>query len=163
MLKKVKIKILTERTQAAVGLFENKITPLDVTAAPERSEMSVEGRYHDDGIRVAISYDESELSGMEGSRATISYQKSEPGLISMLRTGSVKTALTFEQGRRHECVYQTPFAPFEVCVQTNTVKNALETMGTLDLDYIVELKGAEGEHTKMRIILSPVYDKPRGM
>ena len=112
---------------------------------------------------MAISYDETAVSGMEGSRATISYQKSEPGLISMLRTGSVKTALTFEQGRRHECVYQTPFAPFEVCVQTNSVKNALETMGTLDLDYIVELKGAEGEHTKMRIILSPVCDKPRGM
>ena len=163
MLKKVKIKILTERTQAAVGLFENKVTPLDTAAAPERSEMTVEGRYHDDGIRVAISYDETAVSGMEGSRATISYQKSEPGLISMLRTGSVKTALSFEQGRRHHCVYQTPLAPFEVCVQTNTVKNAIETMGTLDLDYIVELKGAEGEHTKMRIILSPVYDKPSGM
>ena len=38
MLKKVKIKILTERTQAAVGLFENKVTPLDTTAAPSAAK-----------------------------------------------------------------------------------------------------------------------------
>ena len=163
MLKKVKIKILTDRSDAPVGLFENKAGPLCEADAPEHSEMSVEGRYHDDGTRVAISYDESELSGMEGSRTTISFQKAEPGVVTMLRTGSVKTALLFEQGRRHECVYQTPLAPFDVCVQTNAVKNAIETMGTLDLDYIVELKGAQAERTKMRILISAVYNKPLGM
>ncbi len=163
MLKKVRIKILTERAEAAVGLFENIAAPLAGTGAPERSEMTVEGRYHDDGTRVSISYDESAASGMEGSRATISFQKAEPGVISMLRTGSVKTALLFEQGRRHICVYQTPLAPFEVCVQTDAVKNAIETMGTLDLDYIVELKGAQAEHTKMKIVISPAYDKPKGL
>lgn len=163
MLKKVKIKIITDRAEAAVGLFENIATPLAEPSAPEHSEMTVEGGYHDDGVRVAISYDESAATGMEGSRATISFQKSEPGLISMLRTGSVKTALLFERGRRHICVYQTPLAPFEVCVQTAKVQNAIETMGTLDLDYIVELKGAQAEHTKMKIVISPAYDKPKGL
>jgi uncharacterized beta-barrel protein YwiB (DUF1934 family) len=163
MLKKVKIKILTDRAEAAVGLFENIATSLTEPSASEHSEMSVEGRYHDDGTRVAISYEESAASGMEGTRATISYQKAEPGVISMLRTGSVKTALLFEEGRRHICVYQTPLAPFEVCVQTAKVQNAIETMGTLDLDYIVELKGAQAEHTQMRIVISPVFDKPQGL
>ena len=50
-----------------------------------------------------------------------------------------------------------------MCVQTNTVQNAIETMGTLDLDYIVELKGAQAERTKMRIVISAAYDKPVGM
>ena len=81
----------------------------------------------------------------------------------MLRTGSVKTALLFDEGRRHECVYQTPIMNFDVCVQTNTVKNAIEAMGTLDLDYVVELKGAQAEHTKMKIVISPAYDKPQGL
>ena len=163
MLKKVKIKILTDRAEAAVGLFENKMPPLTASGEWEHSEMSVEGRYHDDGVRVSISYDESAVTGMEGSRATIAFQKSEPDVISMLRTGSVKTALFFEAGRRHECVYQTPLAPFDVCVQTNTVKNAIEAMGTLDLDYIVEIKGADAEHTKMRVVISPAHDQPRGI
>ena len=163
MLKKVKIKIVTDRTQAEVGLFENTVMPIGEPSEPQHTEMSVEGRYHDDGTRVAISYDEGELSGMEGSRVTISYQKSQRGLVSMLRTGSVKTALLFEQGRRHHCVYQTPIAPFEVCVQTARVQNAIETVGRLDLDYLVEIKGAQAEHTRMRVSISPVYDRPQGI
>ena len=162
MLKKVRIRILTDRTEASVDLYENKAAPV-AKGSVEHSEISVEGRYHDDGRRVSISYDEGALSGMEGSRVTISYQKDEPGILTMLRTGSVRTALLFEAGRRHEAVYQTPLAPFEVCVQTARVDNALEAMGTLELDYIVELKGAEAEHTQMKIILSPAYDKPQGI
>ena len=163
MLKKVRIKILTDRAVVPGSLFEN--TPIKPVALHnfEHSEMSVEGRYHDDGTRVAISYDESELSGLEGSRTTISFQKDVPAAVTMLRTGSVKTSLLFEVGKCHRCVYQTPYAPFEVCVQTNKVHNAVEGMGTLELDYIVELKGAEAEHTKMKIVISPAYDQPRGI
>ncbi len=163
MLKKVRIRIFTDRTEVPVDLYENKASAPVADAVPEHSEISVEGRYHDDGRRVAISYDEGALSGLEGSRVTISYQKDEPGTVSMLRTGSVKTALLFEAGRRHEAVYQTPLAPFTVCVQTARVDNALEAMGALELDYLVELKGAQAEHTKMRILLSPAYDKPQGI
>ncbi len=164
MLKKVRVRIVTERIELVGSLFEGgaPVPPLS-PVAPTREEMTVEGRYHDDGVRVAISYDESALSGMEGSRATISFQKSEPARISMLRTGSVKTALLFEEDRRHVCVYQTPLAPFEVCVQTNSVKHAVEAMGTLDLDYIVELKGAQAERAKMKIVISPAYDAPQGV
>ncbi len=163
MLKKVRIRITTERTEVSADLFSGKPASCGALATPEHSEMTVEGRYHDDGARVAISYDESALSGMEGSRATISYQKSEPGLISMLRTGNVKTALLFEGGRRHACVYQTPIMPFEVCVQTSKVQNTIETMGTLELDYITQIKGAQAERTRMRIVISPAYDKPQGI
>ncbi len=163
MLKKVRIRIITDRAEAAVGLFENTVMPLGESGAPEHSEMTVEGRYHDDGTRVAISYDESELSGMEGSRATISYQKNEPGVITMLRTGSVKTALLFEEGRCHQCVYQTPIAPFDVCVQTDEVNNSLEGVGALYLDYTVELRGAQPQRTKMTLTLLPSFDRPQGI
>ena len=163
MLKKVRIRIVTDRIDAATGLFDKKAVFDTQGSENEHSEMTVEGRYHDDGIRVAISYDESELSGMEGSRATISYQKNEPGVITMLRTGSVKTALLFDKGRCHECVYQTPIAPFDVCVQTDEVNNSLEGMGVLYLDYTVELKGAQPQRTKMTLTLLPVYNAPKGI
>ena len=163
MLKKVRIRIVTDRTDAATGLFDKKATFPTQGRENEHGEMTVEGRYHDDGIRVAISYDESELSGMEGSRATISYQKNEPGVITMLRTGSVKTALLFEKGRCHECVYQTPLAPFDVRMQTDEVNNSLEGVGVLYLDYTVELRGAQPQRTKMTLSLLPSFDKPQGM
>jgi uncharacterized beta-barrel protein YwiB (DUF1934 family) len=163
MLKKVRIRIVTDRTDVQTGLFDKNAVFDAPNGENEHSEMTVEGRYHDDGIRVAISYDESELSGMEGSRTTISYQKNEPGVITMLRTGSVKTALLFEKGRCHECVYQTPIAHFDVRVQTDEVNNSLEGVGVLYLDYTVELKGAQPQRTKMTLALLPSFDKPQGM
>ena len=163
MLKKVRIRIVTDRIDAATGLFDKNATFETKNAETEHSEMTVLGRYHDDGIRVAISYDEGELSGMEGSRTTVSYQKNEPGVITMLRTGSVKTALLFEKGRCHECVYQTPIAHFDVRVQTDEVNNSLEGVGVLYLDYTVELKGAQPQRTKMTLTLLPDFDKPQGI
>ncbi len=163
MLKKVKIHLISERCEMTGDLFEGKPLLPRSGAEWQKYEMSMEGRYHDDGIRVAISYEEGELSGMEGSRVTISFQKNEPGVITMLRTGSVKTALIFEAGRNHQCVYQTQFAPFDVCVHTDKVQNGLEREGTLYLDYAVELKGADAERTKMTLTLLPVYNTPKGI
>lgn len=162
MLKKVRVKIVTDRTELEGSLFaRGALTPAPV--APTREEMTVEGRYHDDGTRVALSYEEGELSGMEGSRVTLSFPKSEPQTVTMLRTGSVKTSFLFEQGRRHECVYQTQLMSFDVCVKTDEVKNTLEVMGVLCLDYTVELKGAQPQRTKMTLSILPAFDKPQGM
>lgn len=163
MLKKVRIRILTDRAETAVDLYGNAGMSLAEAREWEHSEMTVEGSYHDNGTRISISYDESAATGLEGSRATISFQKTESAIVSMQRTGSVKTALLFEKGRRHECVYQTPIMPFEVCVQTARVQNAIETMGTMELDYITQIKGAQAEHTRMRIVISPAFDKPQGL
>ena len=50
-----------------------------------------------------------------------------------MRSGPVSTAMTFEEGKRHFCVYDTPFSSFQVCVRALTVKNALLTDGELIL------------------------------
>lgn len=164
MLKKVRVKIVTDRTEMAGDLFVGDApTAAHAPEAPTHEESMMEGRYHDDGTRVAISYEEGALSGLEGSRVTISYQKENPAHLTMLRTGSVKTVLTFEAGCRHECVYQTPYAPFDVCVQTSKVQNAIEALGTLQLEYTVQIKGAQPEHTKMTLTLLPAFDQPRGI
>lgn len=163
MLKKVRIRILSDRYRVEGSLFEGgAVSEPRVPEAPEHAEMCVEGNYLDNGSRVSITYKESELTGLTGSVATVSFQKSEPGVISMLRSGSVKTALVFERGRRHHCVYQTPIMPFDVCVHTARVENALEGAGTLLLDYTVEIRGADPERTRMQLSLLPVFDAPQG-
>ena len=97
---------------------------------------------------------------MENSHTTISFQKSEPSLITMTRDGTVRTALIFEAGRRHMCVYQTPFMPFEVAVKTKQVENRIAENGTLHMNYTVELKGANAEQTDFSLMLLPDADAP---
>ena len=71
----------------------------------------------------------------------------------MIREGAVSTALVFEAGKRHHSVYNTPFMPFTVCVHTLTVSNRLEDDGVIELDYIVEIRGAQAERTKFKLEL----------
>ena len=73
--------------------------------------------------------------------------------------GVVSTALVFEEGKRHHCVYNTPFMPFQVCVHTLTVDNRLLTEGFVDLDYVVEIRGAQAERTKFRMELLLILKK----
>ena len=169
MLKRVRVQIFTDRYEIKGSLYNNAVAdvpsdavaPLSFHGETEHMEMTVEGRYHDDGTRVCISYKESELTGMEGSSTSVSFHKSEPQTLSMLRDGAVKTALIFEQNKRHLCVYQTPIMPFEVCVYTRTVRNAIESEGVLEMDYTVEIRGAQAERTKFLMRVLPSFDQPK--
>ena len=101
--------------------------------------------------RIELSYEESELTGMEGSTTAVSFKADNPSLITMVREGSVSTALVFEQGKRHRCAYNTPYMPFELCVHTLKVDNRLMSDKTAFIDYIIEIRGAKAEHTKLEI------------
>ena len=135
---------------AEIALQEGEGNPFD---EEEKIEINTIGVWSDNGKRIEISYEESEASGMEGSRTAICFEKNEEGLVSMIRTGAVSTALVFEQGKRHHCVYNTPIMPFELCVRTLTVENHLMGGGCLLLDYVIELRGAKAERTKFELTI----------
>ena len=111
----------------------------------------MEGRLITGRDRVELVWDESELSGMGGSTAVVGFDRATPGMVSMIRSGTVATAMVFEAGKRHMSVYDTPFSSFEVCVHTLTVENRLLTDGQIDLEYLIEIHGAEAERCVMNI------------
>ena len=132
---------------------ENAATELDEDDedAPQSAQMMMEGRLVETSRRAELVYHESELTGMEGSVTKIGFDLDCPGLVSMLRGGAVSTALVFEEGRRHICVYNTPFSSFEVCIHTLKVENNILTSGELYLDYLIEIHGARTERCKMNL------------
>lgn len=153
--KDIRIFIDSERYEIEMSLFAgddtDELTPMtgSVDGEPEKMQIRTLGSFdvYDDG-RVEISYDETELTGLEGSRTCVSYSRESAETVTMMRTGAVSTTLVFEKGKRHHCVYSTPYMPFEVCVRTLDVKNGLAKDGTLFIDYIVEIRGARAERTK---------------
>jgi len=132
--------------------------PSDRDVEQDVIEMSTEGTLRIADGRVEISYDESELTGMEGATTCVSFATDAPGLVTMMRGGTVTTALVFEPHRRHICVYHTPFMPFEICVYSSRVDNRLLDLGTLDLDYIIELRGAQAERTRFTMKIRTLED-----
>ena len=100
---------------------------------------------------VAVKYDETELTGMAGATSTVTYRTCDRGLVSMLRTGMVSTAMTFKAHHRSICTYETPYMPFSIGIHALTVDNRLDTEGILKLDYIIEIKGARAERCEMEM------------
>ena len=105
---------------------------------------------------VSVCYDETELTGMEGAHSTITYRTREPGLVTMIRTGMVSTALTFKAHHRAICTYDTPYMPFSIGIHALTVDNRLDTDGELKLDYIIEIRGARAERCEMVMKIAEV-------
>ena len=166
----VMIDILTSRREMNLSLFdedeENEQAEEDMPSLedilknvtgelPEPTEMLMEGKLLTSTYRVELIYAESELTGMQGSMTAIGFDRANPNLVSMMRTGPVRTAMTFEEGKRHICLYNTPFSEFEVCVRTLKVNNRLLEENRLELDYLIEIHGAQAEHCKMTVTLRP--------
>ena len=167
----VMIDILTSRVEMNLSLFaeepemeeieENMPKSFEETLRgvtgemPEPTEMLMEGKLLTSTHRVELVYAESELTGMQGSLTAIGFEPANPDLVSMIRTGPVRTAMTFEEGKRHICIYNTPFSEFEVCVRTIKVNNRLLEENKLELDYLIEIHGAQAEHCKMTVTVRP--------
>ncbi len=159
--KEIRIRLKSVRYEVEASLFSSAIDAIEAEeypfvenhrdGEPEIIEINSIGRQSDSEGRIQISYDETEVTGMDGSTTAVSFMREQPKVVSMIREGAVSTALVFEVGKRHHCVYHTPFMPFEVCVHTLKVENRLLEEGYLDLDYVIEIRGAQAERTKFRM------------
>lgn len=153
----IRIKIRSELYEVEASMFSDEdidffeARPSEEAPEADILEINSIGTMTDDGERIFVSYNETEASGMDGSTTSISFLKSTPEIVTMTRDGLVSATLVFEEGKRHHCIYKTPFMPFEVCVKTKDVLNNILTSGELELDYIVEIRGAKAERTKFKM------------
>ena len=125
--------------------------------APDRYVFRCDGimSIHDGAI--VIRYEEDESGGMENTRSEIVLHGGRNDMVSIVRTGSVANTLVCEKGKRHISAYNTPVMPFQICVFAKECEQNIsyEKGGTIFMNYYVELRGTEMQHTKMRITVKP--------
>lgn len=105
---------------------------------PEEVELVTPGRLVQDGKgRYTISYEESELTGLEGTTTVL---RIEGERVTLLREGSVNSQMVFEEGRRHLSMYETPYGSLSVGINTRRMRSTVgEDGGDLEIDYAVEI------------------------
>ncbi len=107
-----------------------------------------------DGVVCTLSYQESELTGMEGTLTTIQVEGEQ---VSMLRVGEYNTQMVFQTGRRHLSVYNTPYGAMEVGVNTRHLLAELkEDSGIIEVDYDIEVDHALAGRNAVQIEIAPV-------
>lgn len=107
---------------------------------PDATELMTEGAMvlTEDGM--VLSYEETELTGMEGTTTT--FEVKGPQVI-LTRTGTVNSQMVFEEGRQHTSLYETPFGELTVDIQTSTLKhNLTQRGGVMEIKYSIAV-----EHT----------------
>ncbi|WP_425446247.1 DUF1934 domain-containing protein [Dethiothermospora halolimnae] len=113
-------------------------------------ELTTLGKFYKKNDIYYIVYDESELSGMEGSTTTL---KIEGSKISMKRFGNNNSKLTFEQGKKHRTSYQTPYGNMLMEVVTRTVDLDISDKGkgNINLDYRLSIGGEVESRNRLSI------------
>ena len=106
---------------------------------PDVIELVTDGtvEQRDDGCW-ELRYQESDLTGLEG--VTTSFLI-EAGRITLTRQGRLRSQMVFQEGVRHESLYQMEFGALMMAVCANKVDYQLtEQGGTVDLLYTIEIE-----------------------
>ena len=123
-----------EKTRSPVTLFVRGEQYFD-DVDPNETELVTEGVLEvlEDGLRIA--YDETSLTGMEGTTTTFLVKGSQ---VVLTRTGTVNSQMIFEEGKQHTSLYETPFGELPMDIQTSSLRhNLAERGGVMDIKYAI--------------------------
>ena len=118
-------------------------------ALPDVIELVTEGRLARDGESYTLSYQESELTGLEGTLTTIQVDREQ---VTLMRVGEFNSQLVFQEGRRHFSMYNTPYGAMTIGVNTRHLLAQLTDQGgDIEVDYSVEVDHALAGRNVFRI------------
>ena len=108
---------------------------------PETIELVTEGTmtYRDGGWD--ISYEESELTGMEGVTTLF---RVEPGVVTLSRVGKLNSTMIFRERVPHDSLYQMEFGTLLLTINATRVYYDIVPDGsTIDLVYEICIENTE--------------------
>lgn len=108
---------------------------------PEVIELVTDGIMEFRGGGWDISYEESELTGLDGVTTTF---RVEPGKVTLDRKGALNSQMVFQQGVAHDSLYQMPFGALMLTVKATSVfYDIVPDGGVIDLAYNINIENTE--------------------
>ncbi|MGL5152574.1 MAG: DUF1934 domain-containing protein [Clostridium sp.] len=99
-----------------------------------------------------VEYDETELSGMEGTHTIITINN---GNVSLERTGNVITKMNFNIEEDHVSLYNTPYGILDIDISTKDLHIDIdENGGELFINYDMCIADQTALSTSLRMIIT---------
>lgn len=112
-----------------------------IDGQPEAVELITQGEYHKEGNEYFAEYEESEISGMEGTKTIMKIDKDT---LRIVRNGTTTSDLMFKKGTDHVSLYDTPFGTLEVMIKPRKVDIDInDEGGNVKLEYKMEAFGLD--------------------
>lgn len=121
--------------------------------APEEIELVTEGVLEQTPEGWKLSYEESDLTGLQGVHTTF---LAEPGKLTLSRTGRLASEMVFQEGVCHDSLYRMEFGTMLITVCATRVQYTLDEQGgSVDLHYGIEVEqsaaGTIEYHLEVRV------------
>jgi uncharacterized beta-barrel protein YwiB (DUF1934 family) len=101
----------------------------------------------EDGFKV--EYEETKLSGMEGTKTTIIIRDKS---FDLIREGTTETKMEFQNNVRTVSMYKTPYGILDVSIHTKKLDiNVNEEGGDINTIYMLEIGGQAAMKTNLAI------------
>ena len=108
---------------------------------PEVIELVTEGTMEFTNGGWDITYEESELTGLEGVTTTF---RVEPGKVTLTRTGKLNSQMVFQEGVEHDSLYQMAFGALLLTVKATFVFfDIVSDGGVIDLSYNINIENTQ--------------------
>ena len=89
-------------------------------------ELVTEGKYSFRDGRGELSYMESELTGMQGTRTSFTFTPTE---VVLSREGTLTSKMIFREGTKNTFLYDTPFGSATMGLDTHRIHSTLGPKG----------------------------------
>ena len=107
---------------------------------PDVIELVTQGRLTREGGSYTLSYQESEITGLEGTLTTIQVDGEQ---VTLMRVGEFTSQMVFQEGRRHLSMYNTPYGAMAIGVNTrHLLADLTDQGGDIEIDYAIEVDHA---------------------
>ena len=115
------------------------------------------GTYSYTPERQSLSYMESELTGLEGTRTEFT---ATPGQVVLSRTGTVTSRMVFVLGQKHLFAYDTPYGAMTMGMETDLMELDLQPHGgSLRIEYQLSVENVNISRNKFYITIKETSEK----
>lgn len=129
-----------------------KGTQNDADGSDNEIELVTDGQFAFENGRGVLTYMESEITGLEGTKTSFVIN---PMGVVLSREGNLNSNMFFEKGRKHEFVYETPFGSTTMGVDTKKLNiDFNEHGGDMEIEYVVDFQHAVVGYNLFKIKVS---------
>ncbi len=113
------------------------VSKQDVGGEVSTVELMTEGEYVYGPEKSDLIYQESSITGMEGTTTTFTV---EPDTVILTREGTVTSQMLFRKGEKHLFLYQTPYGTATMGIYTRRLEADIdESRGHVEVEYALDV------------------------
>lgn len=115
----------------------------------EKIEVISPGKFIDTEDGYKAIYEETEISGMEGTTTSLTIRDNE---VVLEREGTTSTKMVFNETEASMALYNTPYGMLEITIITNELKVDMnEDGGALSIEYDMIVAGQKPLSTSLQL------------